>query len=227
MSCCTYSRSAKLPDTSAEVFLKAADQLQFALHKRLKLGRSVVQCKSAALDTRQNHGKLQVSVALSSTASGIELELSEILLDTLLHLGFLPTLVRDGARNALDGEVLLLVGDCPQFQGYATLFSHWKERRPIIMLWQLHSLPPTTTNSRPEGSAVGGRASRGKSRSVPGGDYLIVTKKLVETLNEEWADIIWNRELLDNCLVAYSIKDPCFTPGNTLSTPSILLNSRV
>jgi hypothetical protein len=120
------------------------------MRQRLKLDWSVVKRSSAELDKRQNQGKLKVSVALSSTASSIELELGEMLLDTLLNLGFLPTLVRDGSRDVLDVDVLLLVGDCPQFKGYANLFSHWKERRPNTILWQIHSLPPSTLSTRAE-----------------------------------------------------------------------------
>src|SRR5262245_22064840 len=118
------------------------------MRPHLTSGRPVTEWRKAS-EEQQRQGVLKVTVALT-TDSGIEFELGEMLLDTLANLGCCPTLVLYREAKDLEADILLLVGDCLQFDGYANLLGRAKERRPTTMLWQLHSLPPPTLSARVE-----------------------------------------------------------------------------
>src|SRR5215510_9048084 len=104
-----------------------------SMRPHLMSGRPVTEWRKES-EEQQRQDALKVTVALT-TDSGIEFELGEMLLDTLSNLGCCPRLVRDGEAKGLEADILLLVGDCLQFEGYANLLGSGKERRPTTMLW--------------------------------------------------------------------------------------------
>jgi hypothetical protein len=48
----------------------------------------------------------------------------------------------------LDADVLLMIGDCLDFENYASLLRRHRKQRPVSIFWLLDSLPPVELNPR-------------------------------------------------------------------------------
>lgn len=99
---------------------------------------------------RVERGGLRVRVAMGAPTLEFHVELRDILLDVLSTLGHFPAPVEDGDRDVLEADVLLLVGDCSIFEGFAKLFSRHEGKKPFTVLWQLNPLPPNSLYERDE-----------------------------------------------------------------------------
>lgn len=65
-----------------------------------------------------------------------------MVLDVLSRLDFQPRLVQAGDQDALEVDILLLIGEEAPFAHYTSRLSRRTGRRPITILWQLEPLPP-------------------------------------------------------------------------------------
>lgn len=92
--------------------------------------------------------KRTLSIALPSRPKGLYDEMGVMLLDVLSDSEYDASLVGDGDRNSLDADLLLMIGDCLEFEGYAALFGGLRTRRPITALWLLDTLPPAPLNNK-------------------------------------------------------------------------------
>ncbi len=95
------------------------------------------------MDRQPEQGRRTVCIT-APTTHPFYFEFCETLLDTLSQLGFQPTVVQDGDRDALAADILLFVG--MGLPCYTNLLSHWQGRRPTTILWQFEPFPPPTLN---------------------------------------------------------------------------------
>jgi len=100
---------------------------------------------------------MKVCIATESPTSELYHELRDMLFDVLSTLGYLPVLTEDEDREALDADVLLMVGGIG-FDAYAKLFTSREGRKPITILFLLEPLPPPTLGERAE--EIGLRAAK-------------------------------------------------------------------
>lgn len=84
---------------------------------------------------------LRICVALPSIRGDVH-KFGEIVSDVLSNMGHSPILADDGDRLALESDILLFLGDCHSFNGFAKLLSSQAGARPKTVLWQIDPLPP-------------------------------------------------------------------------------------
>lgn len=95
-----------------------------------------------------SQSKVRLSIALPDKPRGLYDEFGAMLLDTLSDTRFQAALVSDGDPSAQESDILLMIGDCLCFEGYADLMSHNPKHRPVTAFWLLDTLPPTALDTR-------------------------------------------------------------------------------
>jgi len=99
--------------------------------------------------------------------SGDKLGLGRMVCDVLSNLDFFPALVTDGDSDVLQASLLLLLGDCHSFNGFAELLNKYNGRRPTTVLWQIDPLPPPTLSKHAEHIGLAAlSALRKRERSI-------------------------------------------------------------
>jgi hypothetical protein len=93
------------------------------------------------MEKRRIKEPLRICIALPSIRSDVH-KLGEILSDVLSNMGHSPFIAYDGERPATDSDILLLIGDCHSFNGFAKLLNRCAGVRPVTVLWQIDPLPP-------------------------------------------------------------------------------------
>ena len=107
----------------------------------------------AARNSRQ---RKRLCISLPRTPKSLYDEFGEMLLEALADSPYNAVLTADGDESALNADLLLMIGDCMEFKGYANLLGRSKVR-PMTALWLLDTLPPATLSERAAklGSRVG------------------------------------------------------------------------
>ena len=127
---------------------------------------------------QQQQSGLKVGVAIYKPTSNLWIELGEMIIDGLSASGVLPSLVGDGDQEALETDVLILVGDASGFEGYAKLLARREGRKPTTILWQMEPLPPPMLSEDAE--RIGLRATKMSNRvKLPPGRFSRLIRSIV------------------------------------------------
>jgi len=104
--------------------------------------------KIVAAGAFMQHTKRDLCIALPSRPKSLYDEMARMLLDVLADSEYDAEIVADGDRRALDADLLLMIGDCMEFENYSALLGGAKDRKPATALWLLDTLPPATLNDK-------------------------------------------------------------------------------
>ncbi len=83
-----------------------------------------------------------VAVISPATTTTMDVEISSMVADVLADCGITALRLADGDTRCLGSDVVLLIGDCLEFDRTADLLREAGSTRPRCALWQLHALPP-------------------------------------------------------------------------------------
>ena len=89
-----------------------------------------------------NMNDVTVAVISPATTTAMDIEISSMVAEVLADCGTNAIRLADGDTRCLEADVVLLVGDCLEFDGTADLLREAGNTRPRTALWQLHALPP-------------------------------------------------------------------------------------
>lgn len=97
---------------------------------------------------------MNLCIALPSRPRELYQEIGGMFLDVLSGTAVSASLVNDGDKLALGADALLMIGDCLEFEGYATLLSKRRYSRPETILWLFDTLPPCALEGKTANAAL-------------------------------------------------------------------------